>query len=653
MYNENIDTNETGDNDFTQSNEAIPNCDTIENVFLYSDKDVNENYLTTSCREENPVNEMSISPEFRNKSRCAINFNLLLTNARSLAPKMNSLIDYMRELDTAVAIVTESWLKPGRQLDEDIDDLTKAENLGLIHCSRRTNRGRNAGGGVALVYNKEKIDITEYKAKKANAELVCAIGKIPKLTRKIFIVGIYISPRVRSKQYHLMLEAVSDVILKVKTELENPLIILAGDFNHTNIEEATEDYPDMMTVSTGATRGSSTLDFISTNFGQEITDTEILAPLSTNEGKESDHAVISCTASLKQLHTYTTKIHKVRPRTVAGEKRFESLVLAQNWESFTNGSRSGSEMAAQLEKITSEWMEMSFPEKKLKIKSTDDPWITHEIRSRIRTRKKAFSRTKKRTPHWHALKKETEELIKKSKKEFYEDIKALATEKSNPALYYKAVNKLKDVERANDFDIHTMFPNKSDVTIGNEVAAFFNSVTDSYVPLENCPVKPNLPIVLDTHVVAAALKTFKKPKSMVKCDIFPDLATKFSDILAVPLTCIFNKCFATGTWPCIWKEETAVIIPKCRNPESMNNLRNLSCTPLYSKLMESFVLQRLKSEVKIRMNQFGGKKGSGTTHYLIDLWNEILEGLEDNESAVTLMSVDFVKHLTRSNTVRA
>ena len=55
---------------------------------------------------------------------------------------------------------------------------------------------------------------------------------------------------------------------------------------------------------------------------------------------------------------------------------------------------------------------------------------------------------KERTPYWHALKKETDEMIKKSKKNFYEEVKSNAKERGDPSLYYRAVTKLKDAEKS-------------------------------------------------------------------------------------------------------------------------------------------------------------------------------------------------------------
>ena len=89
---------------------------------------------------------------------------------------------------------------------------------------------------------------------------------------------------------------------------------------------------------------------------------------------------------------------------------------------------------------------------------------------------------------------------------------------------------------------------------------------------------------------------------MVRGDIFPSLFTKFGDLLMPPLCSIFNKISRTKVWPLIWKQEFVTMIPKTSMPESINNLHNISCTMLPSKIFESYVLNWAQEEVKVKGN---------------------------------------------------
>ena len=134
---------------------------------------------------------------------------------------------------------------------------------------------------------------------------------------------------------------------------------------------------------------------------------------------------------------------------------------------------------------------------------------------------------------------------------------------------------------------------------------------------------------------------------MVKGDIFPDLVTKFADFLAVPLTSIYNCISESYVWPRVWKEERVTIIPKCRVVTEINKLRNISCTMLASKVYETFVLGWALEEVSLKKNQYGGTKGSSAAHMLIEIWNEVLEDLDDCRASVLLTAINYQKAFNR------
>ena len=143
-----------------------------------------------------------------------------------------------------------------------------------------------------------------------------------------------------------------------------------------------------------------------------------------------------------------------------------------------------------------------------------------------------------------------------------------------------------------------MFPGVPDLEIAENAADVFNSISQEYPPVRapnhnftrQCP---------EMYEIANALRAAKKPKSIVRGDIDRRLVTKYSDILAIPLHAVYSKVFSTLEWPTLWSTETVHLIPKKSNPENMKQLRNLSCTPLFSKVLESFVLKSLKSKVKL------------------------------------------------------
>ena len=66
-------------------------------------------------------------------------FTILNTNARSLCPKMSSLIDNLRQLQCQIGVVTETWLSDGQSLDEDLDDLRTGTGYSALTLNRKPN----------------------------------------------------------------------------------------------------------------------------------------------------------------------------------------------------------------------------------------------------------------------------------------------------------------------------------------------------------------------------------------------------------------------------------------------------------------------------------------------------------------------------------
>ena len=95
-----------------------------------------------------------------------------------------------------------------------------------------------------------------------------------------------------------------------------------------------------------------------------------------------------------------------------------------------------------------------------------------------------------------------------------------------------------------------------------------------------------------------------------------------------------------------------VPIPKISTPLTVNDIRPISMTPLWSKLLESYIASYTLVETRQnwKSNQHGGRKGSSTDHVLIQMWDTILTELDtatDKPRAAVLCGIDFSKSFSR------
>ena len=245
---------------------------------MLNENEKNSNLSISTNISISPEENRTSNKENRQKTRP---FNFLLTNARSLAPKIGSLLDYFEELDLSMAIVAESWLKPGEKLEEDIIDLEFGESISVLHKSRPTRRGKNAGGGIAVLYNNNKMSLKPVNIGAGKAEIIAAAGSITGIRRKVVVIGMYVRPQTKAEETHRIFEVVENAIQKFKTDLSDPIVIIAGDINRRNIDEAIGIFPDINKYEPLSSRGRYDLDIVATNINQSITACESRSPLET------------------------------------------------------------------------------------------------------------------------------------------------------------------------------------------------------------------------------------------------------------------------------------------------------------------------------------------------------------------------------------
>ena len=324
--------------------------------------------------------------------------------------------------------------------------------------------------------------------------------------------------------------------------------------------------------------------------------------------------------------------------TKTGLKKFDHWIKNHGWTEIFEHT-DPNKKAALLVKELDNAMDQFFPKKRNVMKSTDDPWITPYIKRRIRSRKEIFGK-ERRSAKWKAYKKRTNYLINESKKDFYLQFLNESKTNNNPSVYYKIISRLKDPGAKQQFSVMDLYKNEDEQTVAEKAADYFTRISNEFNPLTNkdiSDVSKHLNVIKITEQqVEDRIRACKKPKGLLSGDLYPKLLMDYAKILAKPLTDVLNEAFLNEVWPKVWREETVTIIPKCQDPEDLGSTRNISCTPVFSKIMEFFLLERLKEEAKPKSNPFGGISGSGTSHYLVETWTDIMEALDQDGGALQI-----------------
>ena len=565
------------------------------------------------------------------------------SNARSLIDKLDSVATVYSEFELDLFGITETWLKNNKETTATLTELKSARGIEFI----RKDRSGRRGGGVAISYDMSKVKLRREKVRGLETfEVVAASGKLIANGRPLLVVVTYLPPKLTAARLTTFNEALADTLEEKMRALVNPLVIFMGDINRKNITPALEDFPLIKRLEAGPTRGLANLDEVHVNFHDNVTNFCVHDPLENSTGVRSNHDVVIVEASFDRLHVFKKEEIWLRHYSVESESQFGAALLLVDWTPIY--SLGPSEAANFLNDKLVEIRDATFPLRKTVIKSTDGEWMTPSLRRKIRRKRRMYKREGK-TARWKSFEAEVEEQVRCAKQNYLAKAKHKCVDAKSSGHFFKAVNALKTPNAPKVWSVTSLFPPDLPIPdVADKAAEFFNSISQEYrgiphplpVPgtLEKCPLR---------HEIAARLKAMKKPKSQVNGDIDPRLATKFADVISEPLHHIFRGVYTNASWPALWKNETVTLIPKNSAPSSLSEVRYISCTPLFSKLLESYVLDSLRRETTLSRRQFGGIKGMSVNHYLCELWQDVLHSLEDHRASAVITAVDYEKAFNR------
>ena len=154
------------------------------------------------------------------------------TNARSLCPKINSLIDCFNDLDGTLGVVTQTWLSDGDSLEEDIEGLCLGTGLGMVCLNRTTNDRGFSHGGVAVIFRASEITMRRVKLHNPHKyEVLMTIGMLTSCAWRVVMIACYLPPNSTVGRAREAMEFIAGAISEAKRRYDNPLVVLAGDYN--------------------------------------------------------------------------------------------------------------------------------------------------------------------------------------------------------------------------------------------------------------------------------------------------------------------------------------------------------------------------------------------------------------------------------------
>ena len=159
-----------------------------------------------------------------------------------------------------------------------------------------------------------------------------------------------------------------------------------------------------------------------------------------------------------------------------------------------------------------------------------------------------------------------------------------------------------------------------------------------YIPKLN-PVKYDIK-VFDSCDIINKLNTTDTRKSSGMENISTDYLIRSMGILIREITHLYSTIIKTGIYPQEWKIAIVTPIPKISHPQKCGDLRPISILPLpgriFEKLASDQMTKHLEDSGYFADQQCGFRKKRSTTKSLITLLDEIIEGMNEGDVAVTI-----------------
>ena len=594
------------------------------------------------------------------KQKRRITLKVGLSNARSLWPKMASLVEFFAETDSDMAVISETWFFKSEALSNLSARVGDEHGLGLInHCRKRLKNRPNPGGGVSIIFRKNKLNMKPLAVNVKGKEICVAEGKLEGQARTLCVVACYLSTRLTPSEGKEYMNVLSDVLGEIETKKTTAEIIVAGDFNRVNLAPTLDLHPRIEILATPPTRLDAHLDLMATTLKNNLIRAEYMPPLEPGprrEGVPSDHSFLLCEFEINMKHEFTDASYLSRVLDEAAVAEYSSTLESIDWPTTLGDiNHIGIDTFAEtFHRVLRSTVDSVAPLKKRKRKSTDKPWINDNLKKMTEKRKRLF-KGQERSANWKEVKKITTKMARECKRKFFLKETAKLTTPGSHQLPYKALDKLREDGNARQFDVLKMWPDLTEEEILEKLSAYFSDISGEYPPLTDDFIRDLTKDMEDNDAseewteidTIGLVSKYKLPKTTVSIDPpVQFLAATFTNSLW-PMTEIFRAILNGQQWPAIWKKEEVSVIPKKTNPDAVEELRNISCTSVFSKLMESVLLRRLQAETSLSPNQYGGLKGCGTTHLLATLNTRIMEILDTPGSAVGILTIDFNKAFNR------
>ena len=324
-------------------------------------------------------------------------------NPRSIYNKTDDFKLLVDQYEADVICISESWER---------EDLTLKELLNLENFEVFTNVKQRdfMGGKPAIVVNTQKYDVKPLCPDPITVPVgVEAVWVLimPKSSHQrsrtniIIVASIYYRGPKSTKKAELFDHLAQSFHFLSSKYGPDAQFLIAGDTNRLSLSPITDLSLRLKELVKVPTRMNpdAILDPIISTLGKWYLEPVTKPPIDANKGgkgKPSDHLVVLMQPLVSALEVPPRQYRTVvsRPLSQSGIKSFGQWIVAQSWKEIYQCTDVNRKVEI-FQNVLFEQYIKCFPEKILKVCDDDVPWITRDLKTLDRKRKREFLKHKK------------------------------------------------------------------------------------------------------------------------------------------------------------------------------------------------------------------------------------------------------------------
>ena len=366
----------------------------------------------------------------------------------------------------------------------------------------------------------------------------------------------------------------------------------------------------------------------------------------------SDHFPIFCICNNIITHSSNNRFSFKREITEENISRFAQYLNNVKWD-FSN--LDPNESYNKFENVFLDAYDLFFPieRKTTRKRNNYKAWFNDEIRKLIKKKNRLYklylkNPTDYRKNTFKKIRNKVVSKIKQAKKQYFKEL--FKTIHGNNSKTWNVINKALGKEKQQTI-VNKIIANNEVVTDKKLIPEFFNNyfvkvgskLNSEFTTCDKKHIgkyiKKNEKSAffknISSNEIVEIVKDFKNNTSAGADGVDIRVVKGVINYVCDPLSAIFDKCLEFGIFPDKLKVARVVPVFKKGSKEILSNYRPISVLPIFSKIFEKCIYNRLLAFIKecniFTSNQYGFRERHSTTHALVNFVHNVIRAIENED----------------------